>query len=181
MAWATLAFGAAASGATPATAGLFGVGGAFSALQTLSTAGTAFSAMSAIRGGGAANQAAQMQAQIYQRQADRERESGQLNARRQRQAGEKLAGTQRALLAGGGGDQSTGSALLIQEDLAQESEFNARLAENNAEAAISTKNAEIVLARAEGRAAQTASYYRAGTTLLKGAKSFAGDFGRATP
>ena len=146
---------------------------ALTTFQTISLAFSAFSAVGKLRQGAAAKAAADTQSELYRRQADRERQIGQLNARRQREAGEKLAGTQRALLAGGGGDQSTGSALLIQEDLAQESEFNARLAENNAEAAISTKNAEIVLARAEGRAAQTASYWRAGTTLLKGAKAFA--------
>lgn len=134
----------------------------------ISAASVGMSALGAIQQGNAANAAAQTNAALMNRQARREAEIGALNAKRQRAAGEKLAGTQRALLAGGGGDQSTGSALLLQEGLAQESEFNARLAESNAEEAIFAKQAEAVLARAEGRNAKTSSMFRAGTALLKG-------------
>lgn len=135
-------------------------------------ANSAMGAVGALKQGQAQAAASQTQAALYERQAQREREIGALNAKRQRQAGEKLAATQRALLAAGGGDPSTGSALLIQEDLAGESEMQARLAESNAEAAVSAKMSEAVLARAEGRNAKTASYYRAGTTLLKGAEAW---------
>lgn len=163
-------FGAAASGGAAATAGLIGTGGAFSMGTMLSSIGTLSSVMGAIGGGSAANQSAQMQADIYARQAAREREMGALQAGRLRKQNEQVAATQRALLASGGRDMSTGSALLIQEDLAEEGEFNALLAENNTDATISSLRAQEVMERAKGKNAQTASYFRAGSTLLKGGK-----------
>jgi hypothetical protein len=138
----------------------------------LAAASLAVGTVGTIKQGQAAKQAAGLQAELYRREAEREKQIGALNAKRVRDEGESLSATQRALLGASGGAAGTGSALLIQEDLAQETEFNARLAENNAAAAISSKNAQIVLARAEGRSAQTASYFRAGSTLLKGAKAF---------
>jgi hypothetical protein len=126
--------------------------------------------------GRAAAAAAEQNAELMRRQAARELEIGQLNARRIRDRGESLAATQRSLLAAGGGDPSSGSALLIQENLAQETEFNAQLAKNNAAMAASTKNAQAVIARAEGRSASTASLFRTGTSLLGTAEKFR-DFG----
>ena len=124
------------------------------------------SALAAVRAGQGQDAAAQTNAALLTRQAERERQIGALNARRVRDRGASLAATQRALLAGGGGDASTGSALLIQEDLAEEIEFNARLAESNADEAVFGRQAQAVIARSEGRNAQTASFFRAGTTLL---------------
>ena len=145
--------------------------GTASTVGTVMTAiGTLSSVMGAIGGGSAANQAAQMQADIYARQAAREREMGALSAKRLRAQNEQVAASQRALLASGGRDMSTGSALLIQEDLAEEGEFNALLAENNTDATISSLRAQEVMERAKGKNAQTASYFRAGSALLKGGK-----------
>jgi hypothetical protein len=145
--------------------------GTASTVGTVMTAiGTLSSVMGAISGGSAANQAAQMQADVYARQAAREREMGALSAKRLRAQNEQVAASQRALLASGGRDMSTGSALLIQEDLAEEGEFNALLAENNTDATISSLRAQEVMERAKGRNAQTASYFRAGSALLKGGK-----------
>lgn len=138
--------------------------------------GAGVGAAGAIQQGKAAKQSAEFNAAMMKREADREKQIGELNARRVRKETESLAATQRALLAGGGGDQSTGSALLIQEDLAEEGEFNARLAEVNAETAVSTKMAQATLARMGGRAAGTSSYIRAGTTLLSGAFNVAKEF-----
>ena len=123
--------------------------------------------LGAIRQGQAAERRSEFDIVMLERQRRRDEQIGKLNASRVRKDAAKLAGTQRALMAGGGGDQSTGSALLIQTELAKEGEFNAQLAESNAEAAISTRNAQIVLARASGRNARTASFYRAGTALLR--------------
>ena len=139
----------------------------------LAAAGAASSAFGAIQQGKAQNRAAQTNAALMERQATREAAIGKLNAKRQRDSAEKLAGTQRALLAGGGGDQSTGSSLLLQEGLAQEGEFNARLAESNAQEAVYSRQAQAAVERASGKNAQTSSMFRAGTTLLNsGSKIF---------
>jgi len=136
----------------------------------LSAGSALVSAAGAIGQGKAAQNAANVQAQLYERQAQRDREIGALNARRQREEAERLAGTQRALL--GSQEGGSGSALLVQEDLGAEGEFNARLAEANAEAVASSKMTQAVLSRAEGRGARQASYFRAGTALLKGASAW---------
>ena len=138
----------------------------------ISAASTLMSAAGAISQGRAQQQAAGTQAELYRRQAERERQIGALNARRQRAEAARLAGTQRALLGAAGQAAGGGSALLVQEDLAGEGEFNARLAEANAEAAAGSKMMQAVLSRAEGRGARQASYFRAGTALLKGAKDW---------
>lgn len=72
---------------------------------------------------------AKMQAELARRQAERERQIGAMQAQQQRERSKRTEGTQRALLAARGGDTGTGSALLVQEELAEEGEFNARLAE----------------------------------------------------
>jgi hypothetical protein len=139
----------------------------------VSAAASLASAASSMQQGRQQQQGADLQAELYRRQAARESEIGALKARRVREEGESLAATQRAILAAGGGEQSTGSALLIQEDLSEETEFNARLAEANAEQAAHAAASEAVLARLEGRNARTASFFRAGTALLSGASDVA--------
>ena len=132
----------------------------------------AVSALGAIQQGKAANQQAKTQSEMYARQAERERQMGELAAARKRKEGKRVAGTQRAILGAGGGDMSEGSALLAQGELAEEAELNARLLENNAAAKISSLQAQGVLERARGKAAHTAGYIRAGSALLKGAAQF---------
>ena len=138
----------------------------------LAAASFGVSALGAIQQGKAANQQAKTQAEMYARQAERERQMGELNAARKRKEGKRVAGTQRAILGAGGGDMSEGSALLAQSELAEEAELNARLLESNAEAKVSSLQAQGVLERARGKAAQTAGYIRAGSALLKGAAQF---------
>ena len=124
-------------------------------------------AVGMIAQGSQANAAAKSQAELNRRAAERERQLGQLRAKQIRDDASQLAGTQRSILDGQGRDRSSGSALLVQADLAEEGEYNARLAENDSEATISSIRAQSVLRLAEGRNAQTAGYWNAGTTLLK--------------
>ncbi len=140
--------------------------------SALTVAGLATSLVGGMRQSSAAQSAANTQAEIYNRQAARERQIGKLNAKRARARGERVAATQRALMGAGGQDLSSGSALLVQTDLASESEFNAKLAESNAEAAVSSKMSEAVLARAKGRSSAQSSLFRTGTALLKGVSTF---------
>ncbi len=107
------------------------------------------------------------EAEIRRQEAERERQLGELNAKRQREDNERLAATQRARLAGSGRDVGTGSALLLQDDLAEEGEFNALLLEADADAKVRSKLAERELSLAAGRNASTASFFRAGSALLK--------------
>jgi hypothetical protein len=178
---------AAAAGFTGGATGLaLGTGGAAAATAAASTlpawlsvgnvltAGSGILSAGAALQSGAAQQAAMnAQAEIYRQQAERTRQIGEIEAARYRANTARVAGTQRALLAGSGVDTSTGSALLVQGELAGEGEFNALSMENNTAANVSALKANEVMARASGRNARTASTYRAGTTLLSTAASFA--------
>jgi hypothetical protein len=149
------------------------IGAAATAASPYLTAGKfALSALGAITAGQQAKQQAQMQSEVYARQAERERQIGELNAARKRKSNERIGGSQRALLSAGGGDMSQGSALLAQQELAGEGELNARLVESNAEAKVSSLQAQQVLERMRGSAAGKAGYVRAGSALLKGAAQF---------
>ena len=121
-------------------------------------------------------QGAKMQAELARRQAERERQIGAMQASQLREQSKRTEGTQRALLAARGGDTGTGSALLVQEELAEEGEFNARLAENNAAARSSQFEAENVLQQARARQIRSAGLMRAGTTLLSGASDIGMQF-----
>jgi hypothetical protein len=142
--------------------------------------GAGVSAMGAIRQGQAAGHRADFDIAMINRQAERDRQIGALNARRLRDDAEAAAASQRAHLAGRGGDQSTGSALLIQVEGAEKGEFQAKLEESNTGAGLAERQAQIVQARARGANARTASFYRAGSALLqpfRKAKDFSGAFG----
>jgi len=132
----------------------------------------AIGAIGAINQGRASNQAAQAQAAHYKAQAERERQLGLVNQQRLSKENEALAGRQRALLAGQGRDIGSGSALLVQSDLAEEGAYNEQLALANAEDAAYGKKAQAALELAEGRGAKTAGYFKAGTTLLTAGSKF---------
>jgi hypothetical protein len=136
-------------------------------ISTIATVGKVVSTgvgfLGKLQQGNAAAQAGNNQAALFARQAQREAEIGALNARRVREKGKSLAGTQRALISG---DASTGSNLLAQTGLSEETEFNARLAEANADFRADESRAQAVLARQKGRFAQTSSAFRGGSNLL---------------
>lgn len=136
-------------------------------------ASAAMSAVGALRSGQAAQNSAKFNAEMLRRQEARQRQINALNAKRKRADNEAIAAKQRALLAGQGRDATSGSALLLQEDLAEEGEFNARLIENQGAADVAGTQARRILALSEGRNAKQASFFRAGSTLLKAGQAFA--------
>jgi len=129
---------------------------------------TAVSAAGAMASGAAASKQAKYQAQVAQNQAERARQMGELQASQQRKKNKALEASQRALLGGRGADASTGSALLVGTALGAENELNARLVENNATAQQTSLQAEAQLQQMRAKSARTSSYFRAGTSLLKG-------------
>ena len=147
--------------------------GATTTMIALTAASAAMSAAGAIAQGKAAENQAKTQAELARRSAERERQIGAMKAKQQRESNKRTEGTQRALLSATGGDTSTGSSLLVQEELAEEGEFNARLVENNAAAQASQFEAERVMRLAAGKNARTASYFRAGQALLSGGSDIA--------
>ena len=129
---------------------------------------TAVSVAGGMMQGRAASQQAKYQAQIANQQAERARQMGELQARNQRKKNKALEASQRAIITARGGDLSTGSALLVGTELAAENELNARLLENNAAAQQTALQNEAELQRARARNATSSSFFRSGTSLLKG-------------
>lgn len=157
------AIGAGASG---------GISGGVSAGTALTGLSAGLTGIGALSAGASANAQSKVQAEMYARQARRERQIGELNAAREKKKNAAVQAKQRALLAGNNADLSEGSALLVQSDLAEEGELNERLIKNNADANVNTYQTQAVLERASGKNKQTASYFRAGSALLKGASAF---------
>ena len=121
----------------------------------------------------AAKNMADTEAELARRQAERERQIGTLQASRQRERSKRVEGTQRALLAGNTADASKGSALLVQEALAEEGKFNEQLAKNNAAARADAFEAERVMSSQRAKNDLAAGYTRMGTTLLSGGTKIA--------
>ena len=151
---------------------------AFSTFLTIgSMAMTAFGAISSAKAqkaeGQAAQQMANANAAYQENEATRSEDVGAHEAASIRKKGEAQLATQRAIRAGTGGDVSTGSALLVAEDLAEKSELSALLAENNAYISSKAQRDQAGLTRAGGANAAIAGRTRAGNTLLSGGASVA--------
>lgn len=165
----------AALSAVPATAGAGAgfwstVGAGFgTAMKTLQEWGgligggvAALGAMSSAQG---EQQRMDLIAKIQRQQADRERELGKLEAARIRDEGSGRLARTRALLAGRGQDPGEGSALLVQENLAEDNAFDEALALAGADTRAHRLEQDATLAKMEGRSAKRSGYYRAATSL----------------
>lgn len=135
-------------------------------------------AASAIAQGKAAANQAKAQGALHQSQAERQREIARLQETRQRRDAERVQGSQRARLAASGIDPAAGTALMQQESLAGESEFNALLTRAQGEGDARSLDFQAQLDRLRGRNARTAGYLNAGTTLLtRGGNAYAASSG----
>jgi hypothetical protein len=132
-------------------------------------AAAAMSATAAIAQGEAAASEAKAQAALRDQQAQRQREVAAFQEERARRDAERVQGAQRARLAATGVDPAAGTALLLQEELAGQSEFNALLARAQGEGDARLTEHQARIDRLRGRNARTAGYLRAGTTLLTSA------------
>ena len=134
----------------------------------------ALSAVGSMKAGQAAASTARFQQGLALQKAQRDREIGELSASEIRRQGSRLAATQRARLAASGVDINTGTALLLQEDLAAETEYQALVAKAGGDTQAAGAEAEAQLFGMQGSAALTAARFKAGTTLLSaGGKAFA--------
>ncbi len=120
----------------------------------------------------ASSQAKFQQALAHQR-AGREREIAELDATAKRKEGAALAGKQRALLAGSGVETGTGTALLLETDLAAETEYQALLIKAGGLTQAAQSESEAALFGQKARSSLTAGRFRAGSTLLSAGGKFA--------
>ena len=138
-------------------------------VEVLSLVAGGFQAASAISQGNAANAAGKTQAALLQRQAERERQIAAQDEESYRREQSRVMAARRALMGAAGVDAGAGSPLLVSEDMAGEAELQALKIRNNGEAVSSRLMSDAVLARAEGKNARNAGYFRAGASLLQGA------------
>jgi hypothetical protein len=133
--------------------------------------GAGVSAIGSISAGKAAQDAAEYNAKVAEQQAAQERDAAQAEAsdyRRSERRGQ--ASSRVARLASG--VTMAGSPLLVDEAMAREIALgSARIGYGGSVNANRYEN-EAELERMSGDAAATASYFRAGTSLLSGASSF---------
>lgn len=151
---APLAFGTAATATTAATAGLFGTAGAFSLGTTLATAGSALGVMGALQAGRAEASAANYNAEMARREAESK------EALQRQQSSRQIAGIRAGISKSG--VTFEGTPLMVLAESAANAEIDALNTRYSGQM-------ESNLYRMRGQAAKTASYYRAGTTLLSSA------------
>lgn len=89
---------------------------------------------------------------------------------RHREGVAKLLSAQRALY-GKSGVSMEGSPLLVMEDTAGQGELDALAIRYGGDVAAARERSAANLSRMQGKAAQTAGYFQAGSTLLSGASS----------
>lgn len=83
----------------------------------------------------------------------------------------KLLSTQRALLGGSNIDMSVGTPLLVAEDTVGQGELDALAIRYGGDVEAARARSEGRLAKMQGKAAATASYMKAGSSLLSGGYS----------
>lgn len=132
-------------------------------------AGAAFSAIGSIRQGQAAQQQANLQAQILQQQADRDRLEAAAKEEDFRREQSRLLAKRRAGLGASGVEPAAGSPLLVSEDFAGEVELQALRIRSGGELTATRAEQQAVLQRFKGRAARSSGFTRGGALLLTGA------------
>jgi hypothetical protein len=146
-----------------------------SGVELIAIAGLALQTIGTISSSRSARQQANAQAAALEQQAARERAVAGQEAEEFRRRARRTAGTQRALV-GGAGVSAEGTPLLLFEDFAAESEFQAQRLLTGGLTEAATLETEAGLTRAAGKAAaKSALIGGVGTTLLSGA-GMAGDF-----
>ena len=112
--------------------------------------------------------------------AERDAETARMNAEYEagvhRKETQRLLGRQRALY-GKSGVTFEGSPLLMMAETAAEGELDALMIKREGELRAQGYHSEATLSRMRGRAAQSAGYYGAGSTLLTGAGQTAYQYG----
>lgn len=131
--------------------------------------GTAVSAVGAVQQGRATQASLDYQAAVDRQRAERERQEAAVAEEDFRRQQSALMAKRRANLGVSGVEATTGSPLLVSEDFAGEIELQALRIRNQGEVGATRLEQQATLNRAQGRAARTAGYTRAGSLLLSGA------------
>ena len=143
-------------------------------IGTIATvAGGVISAIGAVQQGNAARSQANLQAQVLQQQAGRDRQQAAADEADFRTRQSRVLAARRAALGASGVDPSSGSPLLVSQDFAGETELQALRIRTGGEVQATRAEQQAQLQRFQGRAAQTSGFIRGGSLLVGGtAKAF---------
>ena len=158
-----------------------GVGSGIFLGDVLTVGGAALTAIGAASSGVAARQQADFQSKVLAQQAERERLDASQREEDFRRQQSRLMATRRALMGASGVETSEGSPLLVSEDLAGESEYQALRIRSGGETVASRLEQQAILQRASGRSAERSGFMRGGALLLSGAGSAFGRRGLSLP
>lgn len=157
----------AALAALPA---LFGIGGgATSGIATaLSAAGTIASAVGGIAGAQQSAAVADYNAKVADNNARAEQQRAAYEAGLQRDQVKRVVGAQRAAGAANGLDTTSGTPVAVLGDTAKQGEMDVLARLYAGESAANAYTNQAAQFRAEGKAAKTAGFINAGTSLVSG-------------
>lgn len=127
------------------------------------------SAAAAAKAGADQAAAAKFQQAVALQNSQRAVDIAALNADEKRREGSQLAAEQRARLAASGVDISSGTSLLLQQDLAAETEFQALLIQAGGDTQAAGFTSDATVFGMDASSAITQGNLGAGTTLLRGA------------
>jgi len=129
-------------------------------------------AVDGARKGAADRNSAEFQARLLEQDAERQKQAGVADATALRRRGSQLSARQRAALAGSGLALS-GTPLLVQSDIAADTERQVSRALAGADTTAARKRQEAALQRLRGANRRDTSFFRAGKSLLSGTGGFA--------
>jgi len=138
------------------------------AAETALLIATAVAAAGTVYQGQQAKKQADFQAEVQRQQAQREREIAAAQEGDFRRGQGRLMARRRAMMGGSGVEQSTGSPLLVSEDLTGETELQALRIRNGGETSATRLEQQAMLTSMAGNSARTASFFQAGSSLFHG-------------
>jgi hypothetical protein len=121
---------------------------------------------------------AKYNAKVAENQAAGERMRAGVAADQQRELHRRVIANQRAQYGTSGVDVASGSPLLVIADSARQAELDAQIILAGGEGRAIGFQSQAALDRFQGRAAMTAGYVNAGSTLLSGTAGVASNYGR---
>ncbi len=146
------------------------------AVAVIAIAAAGVAAAGAIQQGRAQKKIGEFNAKLAEREAERAREVARFKEKQLREEGRAFRSKQIAAAASQGRDVTEGSPLLLRQETAEDIELDALAVRFQGSAEAARLEGEARLSRFRGKQAQTASFFKAGTTLLGGAASAAGAF-----
>lgn len=145
-------------------------------IAVLAIAAAGVAAAGAIQAGQAQKKIGKFNAELARREAKRAREVAAFKEKQLREEGAAFRSKQIAAAASQGRDVNEGSPLLLRQETAEDIELDALSIRFQGSAEAARLEGEARLHKFRGKQAQTASFFKAGSTLLGGAASAAGAF-----